>query len=462
MTPTLVLHDELSDGLAEAAGQATETGGVLLASLLRGPTGDIRLLGDAIRWVDEAAYIKRTRNEMLIASQGYVPALGEAADRGLLPIWLHTHPGRRGVPLPSQYDLEVDRQLADVFRLRAGTSAYATLIVSPRPDGLAFSGAMHWEGGSKTPIERLWQVGNRWRLTRSVDSPSGPVPEVYDRNVRAFGDPIQGMIGGLRVGVVGVGGTGSAVCEQLARLGVRQLLLVDADAVSASNVTRVYGSTPQDVGRPKVDVMKDHLQRIAPDLACETVRSMVTLESAARQLTDCDVIFGCTDDNAGRLVLSRIATFLLTPVIDVGVLLSSGRDGRLIGIDGRVTVLTPGAACLVCRDRIDLDRAAAELMTPDERKRRADEGYAPALVGREPAVIAFTTSVAAAAVGELLERLIGYGPEPRPTELLLRWHEREISTNASAPRSGHYCDRCSGKWGQGARTPFLGQIWPEE
>ena len=157
------------------------------------------------------------------------------------------------------------------------------------------------------------------------------------------------------------------------------------------------------------------------------MQAMITLEPASRQLTSCDVIFGCTDDNAGRLVLLRIPTYLLTPVIDCGVVLTSDHTGALIGIDGRVTILTPGSPCLVCRDRIDIPRASAELLTPEERIRRQGEGYAPALGGTEPAVIAFTTLVSATAVTELLERLIGYGPQPRPSEVLLRIHDRQIS-----------------------------------
>ena len=49
----------------------------------------------------------------------------------------------------------------------------------------------------------------------------------------------------------------------------------------------------------------------------------ITHESTAKLLLDADIVFGCTDDNAGRLVLSRIASYLLTPVVDCGVLLSS-------------------------------------------------------------------------------------------------------------------------------------------
>lgn len=58
------------------------------------------------------------------------------------------------------------------------------------------------------------------------------------------------------------------------------------------------------------------------------------------------------------------------------------------------------------------------------------EGYAPALPGVEPAVVAFTTTVAAASVNELLERLIGYGDTPTPSELMLPIHDRSIRTLA--------------------------------
>lgn len=457
---TLVLTHEQVAELAAAARLPIETGGVLIASIINVGDGNRRLLGRQIIWTPDGAYRKRTRDELLVTSEGYVPALGIADRDGMMAFWLHTHPGEYGAPVPSIYDDKVDRDLADLFRLRTNAPFYGALIVSPRGDSIAFSAALFPEDGEKQRIDRIWQVGDSLRLISAYDAPQCVMPSIYDRNVRAFGAGVQQALGALHVGVVGVGGTGSAICEQLARLGVRRFTLVDPDVLSDSNVTRVFGSTPQDVGRAKVEVARDNILHIAPNAACETVQSMLTLESTARRLLGCDVVFGCTDDNAGRLVLSRFATFMLTPVIDVGVLLSSGADGVLTGINGRVTVLSPGAACLICRNRIDLARAGAELHTPEERKRLADEGYAPALERVEPAVVAFTSAVASAAVMELLERLIGYGPAPRPSEVLLRWHERETSTNRAQPREAHYCDHAGGKWGLGVTTPFLEQTWP--
>ncbi len=203
---------------------------------------------------------------LLIRSEGYVGALGAAEKDCAVPIWFHTHPGEEGVPLPSRHDRQVDREIGDLFQLRSGSGFYATLIASPRGESFVFSGEVTPEGGGASPIDRLWIVGERWRLLQSFANRAATPDAIFDRNVRAFGPEIQSVLGDLRVAVVGAGGTGSAVSEQLVRLGVRHLLLIDNDTLSASNVTRVYGSTAGDVGQPKVDVLAAHLTRIAPEL----------------------------------------------------------------------------------------------------------------------------------------------------------------------------------------------------
>ncbi|AYG70631.1 ThiF family adenylyltransferase [Rhizobium sp. CCGE531] len=462
MTATLVLTEVIADEIAAASCSPVERAAVLLVRRVVAEGGHVRLLARSLHWVSPDSYVEQSSHHMLIRSDGYVGALGAAEADSAIPIWFHTHPGQDGVPLPSTHDRQVDREISDLFQLRSGSGYYGTLIVSPRGRDFVFSGEIIPENGETIAIDRLWVLGERWRLICNFRAHVSRPGSLFDRNVRAFGSAIQTVLGELRVGIVGAGGTGSAVAEQLVRLGVRHLLLVDNDVLSDSNVTRVYGSTPRDVGRPKAEVLRDHLTAISPDLACTAVRGMITMKSVAKTLSDRDVVFGCTDDNAGRLVLSRLSTYLLTPVIDLGVLLSSDSLGVLSGIDGRVTTLVPGAGCLVCRERVDMARAAAEMKTPEERRRLADEGYAPALGRVEPAVVAFTTAVAAAGVNELLDRLIGYGPPDRPTETLLRLHEREISTNRALPRSAHYCHPSQGKWGAGEEEPFLGQLWGAE
>ncbi len=460
MTVTLVMPGHLGDELAAAALLDVESAGVLLVRVASFDDGAIRLLARGIRWVPDDAYEGRTGDELKIGSHGYVPALAEAEVDGAVPIWFHTHPGAGSSPHPSRHDDVVDGLLAEVFRTRASSDFYGTLVLGVENGRLTFTGRIESDTAA-FPIDRLWQVGSRLSLTSNYDAhqPADQMLHLFDRNVRAFGGQVQHALGMLCATVVGAGGTGSSVAEQLVRLGVRHLRLIDPDELSISNVTRVYGSTPSDVGRAKVDVLADHLSAIAPDLAVERIQGTLTARDTALQAANSDLIFGCTDDNAGRLILSRLSSYMICPVIDCGVLLSSGTGGVLTGIDGRVTVLTPGSACLVCRDRIDTRRAAAELMTPEEHERLEGEGYAPALAGVEPAVVTFTTQVAAAAVTELLERLIGFGPSLVPGELLLRVHDREISTNVQQPRPRHYCHPDNLKLGHGLSDPLWEQTW---
>ena len=458
MSVTLVLPDPITSELTRAAALPDETAGVLLARRHRSANGDTRLFARALHWAPPAAYRHRSAAGMSITPEGYVRALALAEQDGSVPIWVHTHPG--GTPMPSERDRMVDNAVADVFRLRSGSDCYGTVIAAPNGASLHLTGTMQREGAKTKPIDRFWAVGDRWQMQRAFDQEPDCVDlAMFDRSVRAFGDAVQQTIGMLKIAIVGAGGTGSAIAEQVVRLGARDLVLVDADTLTASNVTRVYGSTPEQVGAPKVAVLDRHLRAIAPDIRCRAINGMCTNEPVARELAGADLIFGCTDDNAGRLVLSRLSTYYLVPVIDVGMLLSSDEDGELTGIYGRVTILSPGNACLLCRNRIDTRRAAAEMKTPREQERLTVEGYAPALGVVEPAVVTFTTMVASAAVNELLERLVGYGHSRRPSELLLRIHDRETSTNTVAPNPHHYCHLGQNKWGVGDTTPFLDQVW---
>jgi molybdopterin/thiamine biosynthesis adenylyltransferase len=459
MTATLVMTDAIEASISEVARQPLETAAVMLVRLAE-VDSHIRLLVREIHWVDPVHYLRRASDGLSVASSGYVHSLGKAEATGCTPLWFHTHPGIGSDPRSSPHDDVVDSQITDLFRLRSTSSHYGSLIVAPREGGIAFTGFIE-DADGRTLVDRVWTVGNRLRLTwRNGARAEGLSPQ-FDRNVRAFGPAVQETLANLRITIVGCGGTGSAVAEQLVRLGSRNLNLIDPDTLSDSNVTRVYGSRPGLVGQPKVIVLKNHLSSIAPDAVISATQDVITSRKTASHLLASDVVFGCTDDNAGRLVLSRFSTYFLTPVIDCGVLLTSDADGTLNGIDGRVTTLVPGQACLVCRDRIDLARAASEALGQEERRRRIDEGYAPALLGIEPAVITFTTAVGAFAVSELLERLIGFGPVPRPSEVLLRGHEREISTNTCQPRRDHYCDSTAGKMGLGLTDPLLDLTWPD-
>jgi molybdopterin/thiamine biosynthesis adenylyltransferase/proteasome lid subunit RPN8/RPN11 len=455
---TLVLPEQLADQLAAAAQDEAEMAAVLLVGVAR-DQDRLRLLGRELHWVDETAYTRRDALGMSITSVGYVRALARAAELGAVALWAHTHP--RGTPTPSPHDRAVDEQLQSVFTLRTGQDLYGSVVIAPAEPGnaapLQFTGRIT-EDGQEREVARLWIVGARFQPVVATGMAETETLDPFDRQVRALGPAMQSHLAQLRIGLIGAGGTGSAVGEQLARLGVGELLVVDPDILSTSNITRVHGATLADVGRPKADVLAAHAAAIGLGTRVEPIVGSILSPGTAARLRGCDLVFGCTDDNAGRVVLSRFSTYYLTPVIDCGVLVSSV-EGALTGIDARVTMLSPGYACLLCRNRIDLRRAALEQLNPEERTALQREGYAPELAGVEPAVVAYTTLVAALSVNEMLERLVGYGIDPPPGELLARIHDRELSTNTRTANPGHYCADGSAARGTGDREPFLEMTW---
>lgn len=455
---TLVLTAALSDALSEMSVLEVESAGVLECAVITAEDASIKLIAIGFTPVPEDCYDRRDSHGLSIRSEGYVHALKEAARHNRVALWLHTHPGVDSSTKPSEHDRNVDDSIRDLFGTRTGSGRYGALVIGVGDAGpFRFTGFVEGEGGGE--IERIVVLDSGLQLIVADGRPSTEVGEIHSRHVIAFGHQITQTIANLRFAVVGCGGTGSAAAEQLVRLGARHLVLIDDDELSLSNTTRVYGSTRADVGRNKVELLRDHLIRIAPDAHIETVDGRVTEVRVARALVTADLVFGCTDDNAGRLRLARLAYIAAVMTIDMGVTIKSHDDGTIQDIVGRVTVMHPGAPCLLCRGRIDLARAAAEERTSAENEKREAEGYAPGIGVTDPAVITYTTAVAAAAVGELVERLVGFARSPRPSELLLRFHERDVRLNDGHIRPGCYCDIGNVDRPLGDVAPFLGVNW---
>ncbi len=150
----------------------------------------------------------------------------------------------------------------------------------------------------------------------------------------------------LSVGIVGLGGGGSHVVQQLAHLGVGQFVLVDPDRIDASNLNRLVGGTVADVRarRPKVAIASRVVSGVNP-------RSAITAETTkwqerAELLRECDVIIGCVDSFAAREELERAARRYLTPYVDIGMDVHQV-EGRYL-ITGQVAVSMPGGPCLHC------------------------------------------------------------------------------------------------------------------
>jgi len=234
-------------------------------------------------------------------------------------------------------------------------------------------------------------------------------PEQYDRQVRAFGAEGQLALGRVKVAIVGLGGTGSVVAQQLAHLGVRNYVLIDPDTIETSNLNRLVGSLPDDVGLAKVSVAARQIRDINPSTNCTEVVGDVVDEVTASVLTEVDFIFGCTDSMASRAVLNQIAYQMLIPCIDVGVGIGVG-EGVVRYITGRTQMLSPDLPCLVCTDKLDAEQVRRELLTDEQRKQ---DPYIVGAVVPQPAVISLNSTMSSAAITMFLAAVTGIPSEAR-------------------------------------------------
>ena len=409
-----------------------------------------KLICHAVVPVAAEDYLRRDYDGLTIQSQALARITKLARHEGLSVVFAHSHPD--GFTSFSEQDDREEGRLLPFLRARIPGRAHGTIVMTRS----GFAGRVY---APERAAANVLIIGNRFHLYGEHEGRQ--IPEIFDRQVRAFGDDVQRILGSLHVGVVGLGGTGSPLAEQLVRLGVGRLTLFDRDTFESTNVNRVYGATLGDVDRQKVEIAKQHLDRIGLSTEIEAVPEHITIEAPARRLRACDVVFGCTDKQIPRAILMQLATKYCLPVFDLGVLIDS-HDQHIQSIHGRITTLLPGEACLYCRGRISPEAMRIEALPGDEREAQVREGYVPELKGPAPAVIAFTSAVASFAVSELLHRLTGFmGSERVSSEMLIAFDQSRIRTNRVAPREACQCADDT-LWGRGDESPFLGMTWPTQ
>jgi tRNA A37 threonylcarbamoyladenosine dehydratase len=126
---------------------------------------------------------------------------------------------------------------------------------------------------------------------------------LYTRTELVYGDKIE-LIKNATVMVVGVGGVGSYAAEALARTGVGTLILVDKDEIDVTNINRQLHALHSTVGRQKVDVMKERLLDINPDLKVELINEF-ELDNAFLRIPDCTYVIDAIDTITNKILLIK-------------------------------------------------------------------------------------------------------------------------------------------------------------
>ena len=434
----LVFPGSLYDRLATAllSGKEERAAVVFARVIDRGSRGP-RFLVRNIEQPPDDAYLSQGPANATLSPAFVLRATRRANEESLALVFVHTHPFS-AAPSFSSIDDQGEATLAPFLQQTCPGRPHVALVIGHEHCAARILGTQH-----RVDVVDL---GHR-RIVRSIGHPSAGTA-FDDRQVRAFGQAGQSVLRSLHVAVVGVGGTGSLVAQQLAHLGVGDLLLVDPDTVEHTNINRVVGATWRDCGAPKAVVLARTLDAVRPDTRVRSLPQSILQAKYARMLAEADFIFCCTDTHGSRAVIGQLAYQYLIPTIDVGVAIWS-RGHAVTHIAGRVHTLVPPNGCLVCAGILDPAEVRRDLMSDAER---ASDPYFRGPGTEQPAVIAFNSVVAGTAVAAFLWVVTGVGTEAE----LVNYNGISGNIRVARTRKDAYCVICSeaGVLGRGDSEPL--------
>ncbi len=143
-------------------------------------------------------------------------------------------------------------------------------------------------------------------------------PDQFDRYRRHLSLPEMGLEGQQRllsgsVLLVGAGGLGCPAAQYLAAAGVGRIGLIDDDVVASSNLQRQILYSTADVGRPKVEVARERLSALNPDVKIDAFQTRLDSSNALELFAEYDVIVDGTDNFPTRYLTNDACVLLGKP-----------------------------------------------------------------------------------------------------------------------------------------------------
>jgi len=190
--------------------------------------------------------------------------------------------------------------------------------------------------GMLLPWQKQRSAAIRFGLTcpeiEKIVLENGLLPARYQRNMHTISCEQQLRIFCSKVAVVGCGGLGGYVVEELARLGFGTIVAIDPDVFVEHNLNRQLLSTLHNIGMPKVEAAAERIDAINPAVVVIPVQLAFSLNNASDLFQGVDVVVDALDSVAARLQLAEACTELKIPLV----------YGSIGGFYGQVVTQFPG------------------------------------------------------------------------------------------------------------------------
>ncbi len=408
-------------------GDGDEHGAVIAAGIVSTARGTRLLARDLFVAEDGIDFVPGVRGYRRLTAEFVRDRILYCRDQRLVYLAIHNHGGYDRVGFSEPDDQSHRRSypaLLDISGLPVGALVLATN---------ALAGDIWSCDRVRREINETVIIGRNLQRLSPEPPPAPPEADpMWDRQVRWFGDRGQQLLSQLKVGVVGAGGVGLPLVTMLARLGVGELVVIDPDRLSATNLPRMPEARRIDALMPlrrlrggrlladrfsirKVRLARRAARRANPKIRFTAIPANVVEPRAANALIDCDYIFLAADSHMARMLANTIAHQFLIPAVQLGTRIEVDSDTGDVGmIRTHVRPILPGSGCLRCNNLISRARLQDESVGEEERRRNRYVDEVPA-----PSVITFNTWAAAQAATDFLLSLGGLIELQAPIDYLL-------------------------------------------
>lgn len=395
----------------------------------------------------------RTADRVTWPTDTLKPLLERADNEGLSVIKVHSHPAGFS-SFSATDDASDNRFFSSAASWVESDAIHGSVVLLPC--GTMFGRCSHTSGEFR-PLQMISVAGEV--LEYWADLNEHLVPDFADRHAQVLGEGTFAKLRQLRVAVIGCSGTGSPVVEQLFRLGVGELVLVDPDTIGVENLNRIVNSRGRHASRrtPKVKVLADAIEETELGTHVFPIGRDLYDPDTIRKVASCDLIFGCVDSVFARHLINKIASTYCIPYIDVGVGLKADGRGGIAHATGAVHYLQPDGSSLMSRGVFTSEDVRADAMrrfTPEEHADHLAEGYIKGADVSRPAVITINNLFASYGVLEMLNRLHPIRHDGNESFAMQRWSlSGDICDTAE---DGDRCKAVSRYLGRGDFEPLLG------
>lgn len=341
--------------------------------------------------VDDDNYIDDEEVGARINSDAIRKAMQYVLDSGNGCIHVHYHSFSYSIPKFSNTDLTDNPEIVKSFTYVNKSQVHGMLVIGNNSSNAKVQ-IPETNFGLKA-VTKIVVVGYPLNFSFLKNLNNHFDEERFDRQ-SFLGENSQFLLSNVRIGIVGVGGGGSHIVQQLSHLGILNYSIFEDDETDKTNLNRLIGAGLNDArdSKPKTNIAIEVIQKLNPNAIIEIFGKW---QKYPEEIQKCDIVVSGVDTFIGRRDLETECRRFMIPDIDIGMDVHNNYEGEPPSMAGQIILSMPGFLCMKCMGFLNETNLSKEA---------AKYGNA----GGKPQVVWSNGVLASLAIGVLVDLITGW------------------------------------------------------